>query len=289
MLTFYDPITDSELDVSNATIFYLVRIYEDPKEPANNTFRIQGLSASIERLASDPITQETMYWPIPVEKLLANLQHENIKSLLSFEGQLIKRPLSLQDVRTCFQFNPNGTSPQRFNEEVRRELNNFWAENLPQAREEGQSNVCYATDAQISELVALSQGFFAADDLLGYLEYVIQRVATFCKQPLAQDLLANGYFTQDNLLTLAFEHDDISELLTDDCVRSLREQTITGDDIQRMRPRDKRLLLIHPCCLMALREQHTSIDELRKLTLSALSEAIAHNAFPSPNQWAPSI
>lgn len=96
---------------------YLVKL-------SDNTFSIKAISSGLEKLPGDPTTQATEYWPVPIKTLMGLLENQ-----ILFEGdKLTTKPLSLEQVIKFFDFDPTKLKPNLFNDAIKEELKNEWAE-----------------------------------------------------------------------------------------------------------------------------------------------------------------
>ncbi|KTC86195.1 hypothetical protein [Legionella cincinnatiensis] len=117
MPTYFDPIMQEDTLLDENTCVYLVKL-------SDNTFSIKGVSSGLEKLPSDPTTQATEYWPVPIKTLMGLLEDPVL-----FEGdKLTTKPLSLEHVIKFFDFDPNQVKPNSFNSAIKEELKNEWAE-----------------------------------------------------------------------------------------------------------------------------------------------------------------
>ncbi|KTD63737.1 hypothetical protein Lsan_1170 [Legionella santicrucis] len=117
MPTYFDPIMQEDTLLDENTCVYLVKL-------GDTTFSIKGVSSGLEKLPSDPTTQATEYWPVPIKTLMGLLEEQAL-----FEGdKLTTKPLSLEQVIKFFDFDPNKVKPNSFNNAIKEELKNEWAE-----------------------------------------------------------------------------------------------------------------------------------------------------------------
>lgn len=117
MPTYFDPIMQEDTILEENTCVYLVRL-------SDNTFSIKAISSGLEKLPSDPTTQATEYWPVPIKTLMGLLENRVL-----FEGdKLTQKPLSLEQVIKFFDFDPTQVKPNSFDNAIKEELKNEWAE-----------------------------------------------------------------------------------------------------------------------------------------------------------------
>jgi hypothetical protein len=121
MPTYFDPIMQEEIPLDESTKVYLVKI-------GDNKFCIKGISSGLDRLSGDPTTQATEYWPIPI-KTLINLSSNDI---LFEEDKLTKKPLTTEQIKKFFIFDPNVEPTEKFNSSIKQELTDEWAEHVMQ-------------------------------------------------------------------------------------------------------------------------------------------------------------
>ncbi|QEY52843.1 hypothetical protein [Legionella longbeachae] len=117
MPTYFDPIMQDDILLEESTCVYLVKL-------SDNTFSIKAISSGLEKLPGDPTTQATEYWPVPIKTLMGLLENQ-----ILFEGdKLTTKPLSLEQVIKFFDFDPTKLKPNSFNDAIKEELKNDWAE-----------------------------------------------------------------------------------------------------------------------------------------------------------------
>lgn len=288
MPTFFDPISGEDVDIEQAIVFYLVQVHIDTENPDKNTYGIHGLCTNPNRLAKDPISNKKEYWTIAKDKILKN----DHKEQLFPSDKLIQEPLSIGKIKLFFNCHPDDLPHRHFNNRISTQLNQLWQDNLPRETHQGVLTVDYASPQQINELVHLSHAIFGrplfeATDLEGYLASPIKNLFHFFQNSSLPIKLIEHGFTGDHLLTLAFDHTNMSELFSQDCLHALQEETITADDFLNTPSREMRLLLINPICLNALKSKETCIDTLQRLSVPELIDAIEKHHFPlrspSPN------
>ncbi|AWN73231.1 hypothetical protein LEAN103870_07985 [Legionella anisa] len=121
MPTYFDPIMLEDTLLNEGTNIYLVKI-------GDNKFCIKGVSSGLERLPGDPTTHATEYWPISSEVLI-NLSSNDV---LFEENKLTTKPLTTEQIKKFFDFDPNEIPPQQFNSSIKQELTDEWTEDLIQ-------------------------------------------------------------------------------------------------------------------------------------------------------------
>ncbi|MCE0722550.1 MULTISPECIES: hypothetical protein [Legionella] len=121
MPTYFDPIMLEDTLLNEDTHVYLVKIGE-------NKFCIKGVSSGLERLPGDPTTKATEYWPIHIKTLMSLSSNDVL-----FEGdKLTTKPLTTEQIKEFFAFDPNELPPEQFNSSMKQELTDEWAEHLMQ-------------------------------------------------------------------------------------------------------------------------------------------------------------
>lgn len=121
MPTYFDPIMLEDTLLDKDTNVYLVKI-------GDNKFCIKGVSSGLERLPGDPTTQAIEYWPIPTETLISLSSNKNLFE----DDKLTTRPLTKEQIKKFFDFDPNEIPPKQFNSSIKQELTDEWAEHVMQ-------------------------------------------------------------------------------------------------------------------------------------------------------------
>ncbi|KTD71221.1 hypothetical protein [Legionella tucsonensis] len=121
MPTYFDPIMLEDTLLDEGTNVYIVKI-------GDNKFCIKGVSSGLERLPGDPTTQAIEYWPIPIETLISL---SSDKSLFE-DDKLTTKPLTKEQIKKFFDFDPNEIPPKQFNSSIKQELTDEWAEHVMQ-------------------------------------------------------------------------------------------------------------------------------------------------------------
>lgn len=121
MPTYFDPIMLEDTLLSGGTNVYLVKI-------GDNKFCIKGVSSGLEKLPGDPTTHATEYWPISTETLIGLASNK----ILFEDDKLTTKPLTKEQIKEFFGFDPNEIPPQQFNSSIKQELTDEWTEDLIQ-------------------------------------------------------------------------------------------------------------------------------------------------------------
>ncbi|KTD44365.1 hypothetical protein [Legionella parisiensis] len=121
MPTYFDPIMLEDTLLNEGSSVYLVKI-------GDNKFCIKGVSSGLERLPGDPTTHATEYWPISTETLISLASNE----ILFEDDKLTTKPLTKEQIKEFFDFDPNEISPQQFNRSITQQLTDEWTEDLIQ-------------------------------------------------------------------------------------------------------------------------------------------------------------
>lgn len=123
MFEYYDPISTSNLPLTETTLLYII------KEGEN--YYIKGISEGLDRLIADPCSRAIAYWPIPdVKEFLDNVEKLKLTSEIFPKNELTTNGLSLETVKAAVGFNPETSQLRSFNQQIRQELREQWVQGM---------------------------------------------------------------------------------------------------------------------------------------------------------------
>lgn len=291
MPTYFDPVLYEDVDLSKDTTLYLVVLNEDETDPLKRKYVVKGVSADLQHFAKDPHTNATQYWPID-HKQLESMTAE-VNALIFPDGNLTSAPLSLDQVKNYFHFNPNGIRPLSFNPNIAQELRAEWQADIIEGYRNAQQRIRAVltnsrprrppmpTPGELATATALSHGIFTTESMIEIEQNAILAVIRFLHEPGSIELLENNIFSANAILGIALQHDTVSDVMTPECLTAITEGLFTGEHLAYMNDRQARLALIHPNCIQALRSNDTTIAELQHMSGDELQEINRTGQYPA--------
>jgi len=252
-------MTVEDEDISTAKAFYVICL-----NPGLQTYKFCASPVELNQLPFDPMTRATQYWPITTQQMDTADQ-----SMWIFGDNVRTAPFSIDQIQSCFGFDPNTTPAIRFGQQAQTSAERSQAPEGARALEDG---TIQTRQMRVELVVNLSHGLFTAEDIGGMHGDAITSL-TFLG---CIDAVREHVLSLDDIKQMG---GDVLFKLTPECISALREGLFSVTDIT-----DKGLNFIHALtrdtCLDALREGRADIQQLKDMSAGELYTANRTGDYP---------